>query len=66
MFQLVATTITVVALLWASALKPVQAAPTAGSITMIACPVAGASLASGSNQLPESFDFAQVERSAER
>jgi hypothetical protein len=62
MFQLVATTMTIAALLWATALKPAHAALTAGGTTTIACPVARASLATGTNQLPESFDFATAER----
>jgi hypothetical protein len=66
MFQLIATTITVAALLWATALKPAHAALTTASTAAIACPVVGASLATGTNQLPESFDFAKAERSAER
>ena len=66
MFQLIATTLTVAALLWATALKPAHAALTSGNTLTIACPVAGPSLAAGGNQLPESFDFATAERSAER
>jgi hypothetical protein len=66
MFQLIATTLTVAALLWATALKPAHAALTTGGSTAIACPVAGPSLATGTNQLPESFDFATAERAAER
>ena len=66
MFQLIATTMTVAAILGATALKPAHAALATASIATIACPVAGASLATGTNQLPETFDFAKAERSAER
>lgn len=68
MFQLIATTLTVAALLWATALKPAHAALTTGGSTIVSivCPVAGPSLATGTNQLPESFDFATAQRSAER
>ena len=66
MFQLIATTMTIAALLWATALKPAHAALTTGSTATIACPVVGASLATGTTQLTESFDFAKAEHSTER
>lgn len=64
MFQLIATTMTVAALLWATALKPANAALTYDGFT-IAAPQAGALLTAAS-QLPESFDFATAGSTANR
>jgi hypothetical protein len=61
MFQLIATSLTVAALLWATALKPAHAAFTV-STTSFAQPVAGASLIANTTQLPEGFEFADVSR----